>query len=298
MCQKLSLAFKPKSFFKPRTEEELSKYLNEFGERAKIIAGGTGIYEIAHRGLLSDVEALIDISGLNLSYVKSGDGFVKIGGATTMSALASSKEVADRKELCGIIDALEAIQPLQVKNVATIAGAICTALPFFDLPVALLSLRSRVRTFPTGASKELVDFIRGYFTIDLDQGEFVKEIEIPFGEKNRASAFQKFSITHDDWALINCGVSISFEKGKEIFDPVVVFGGGVGEKPVRARHVEESLNGLEINEAKIKEIFDQEISKDLEPIFDIRSSAEYRLHLAKVIGRRCCLDAIARTKIK
>ncbi len=292
----MSLVFRPKSFLKPSSEEELSKYLKEFGERAKIIAGGTGIYEIAHRGLLSDIEALVDISELNLSYVKLGEGLVRIGGATTMSTLFHSKEIADRKELAGIVDALKAIQPLQVKNVATIAGAICTALPFFDLPVALLSIGSGIRIGPSGATKDLADFIKGYFSVDLDQGEFVKEIEIRVGDKNTASAFQKFALTHDDWALINCGVSVSLGKNKEISKAAVVFGGGVGEKPVRAKSVEESLIGLRTNESKIKEIFDKEVPKDLEPISDVRSSAEYRMHLAKVIGRRTCLQALARIK--
>jgi CO/xanthine dehydrogenase FAD-binding subunit len=290
----LSLVFKPKSFFKPTSEEELSKYLKEFGERAKIIAGGTGIYEIAHRGLFSDVEALVDISGLNLSYVELCDGLIKIGGATTMSTLFQSKHLTNRKEFSGITDALMAIQPLQVKNVATIAGAICTALPFFDLPVALLSLTSSVEISPVGTKKYLADFIKGYFSVDLNEGEFVKEIEIPIGNKNSASAFQKFALTHDDWALINCGVSVSVGKDMEISDLVIIFGGGVGEKPVRAKSVEEALVGIRADESKIKKAFDKEISSNLEPISDIRSSAEYRLHIAKVIGRRTFLQALAR----
>ncbi|MDH2900007.1 MAG: FAD binding domain-containing protein [archaeon] len=292
----MSLAFRPKSFFKPSSEAELSKYLKQFGERAKIIAGGTGIYEIAHRGLLSDVEALVDISGLNLSYIESSSDVTRIGGATTMSALYQSKQIADRKELSAVLDSLKSIQPLQVKNVATIAGAICTALPFFDLPVALLSIGSRVRIGPTGAIKNLSDFVKGYFSVDLDQGEFVKEIEIPVGNKNTASAFQKFALTHDDWALINCGVSVSLDRGREISDSAIVFGGGVGEKAVRAKSIEKSLIGTRIDESKIKEIFDKEISKDLEPISDIRSSAKYRLHLAKVVGRRTFLEALGRIK--
>jgi CO/xanthine dehydrogenase FAD-binding subunit len=296
MTNSVSSFFKPKLFFKVKSEEEASRYLKEFGDRCKIIAGGTGIYEIAHRGLLSDVEALIDISGLNLSYVKSADGSVRIGSTTTMSDLLHSEEIKNAKELSGLIDALKAIQPLQVKNVATIGGAICTALPFFDLPVALLSLRSRVRTSPSESLKDLADFIKGYFALDLDQGEFVKEIEIPVGKRKTASAFQKFSITHDDWALINCGISISFDNSGKISDSTVIFGGGVGEKPVRAKSVEESLNGIEIEEGRIKEIFESKVPKDLEPISDIRSSSEYRLHLANVLGRRTCLEALARIK--
>jgi CO/xanthine dehydrogenase FAD-binding subunit len=291
----LSQAFQPKSYLRPNNEAELSKSLKELGDSARIIAGGTGIYEIAHRGLLSDVETLVDISGLGLSYVKSESGALRIGAATTMSALFVSKELTNSNETMGIIDALKAIQPLQVKNVATVGGSICTALPFFDLPVALLSMRAKVRLGPTGSTKPLSDFVNGYFSVDLSQGEFVKEIEIPLGKKNSASAFQKFAITHDDWALINCGVSVSVDENKHVSSSTIFFGGGVPDKPVQARSMENSLVGIAVGyEHGIKEIFDNEVSKELEPLSDIRASSDFRLHLAKVIGRRTFIEALRR----
>lgn len=291
----MSLAFKPKSYLVPQDETELSKIMSDLGDRARILAGGTGIYEIAHRGLISDLEALVDIGKLKLSYVKKANSMIRVGAATTMSTLFHSLETTSENELAGIIDALRAIQPLQVKNVATIGGAICTALPFFDLPVALFSLRASVRIEPQGESKKISDFVKGYFAIDLRSGEFVKEVEIPIGKKNRASAFQKFALTHDDWALINCGVSVSLDRDRKIQEIDVVFGGGVGERPVKATNLEKSLIGQSVkDETKIKEIFKKHIPDDLEPISDIRSSSEYRLHLAKVIGRRTLLQAATR----
>jgi CO/xanthine dehydrogenase FAD-binding subunit len=294
----LSLLFKPKSYLVPKDEGQLAKILKEHGEKARIIAGGTGIYEIAHRGLLSDIEALVDIRNLDFTYVRHESASLRIGAATTMTTLFHSQELKKEKKFQAIIDALSAIQPLQVKNVATIAGAICTALPFFDLPVALLSLNARVKTGPEEKTKTLSDFMRGYFAINLEPSEFVREIEIPLDDQeNGASAFQKFAITHDDWALINCGVSLSLDKEKErVASSTIVFGGGVGERPVRASNVEKSLEGMKIkeDESKFKEIFEREIPKDLEPISDIRSSAEYRMRLAKVVGRRTFLQAVNR----
>lgn len=277
----MSLTFKPRLYLRPKDEIELGKYLLEYGERARVIAGGTGIYEIAHRGLLQELEALIDISLLDLSYVKKTSDSIKIGARTTMSTLASSSEIKDS----AISDALVAIQPLQVKNVATIAGSICTALPFFDLPVALASLNASVVLGPSGRKKLVSDFIKGYFEIDLAPGEFVREIEIPI--QKGESAFQKFALTHDDWAIVNCGAFVS--KGE-----TRIFFGGVGEKAVRAKNVEKAIQGLD--EASLKHAFESEISKDLTPSSDIRASSEYRLHISKVIGRRTMLEAAKRWK--
>lgn len=257
--------------------------------RARILAGGTGIYELAGRGLLSEVEALVDVSGLGWAYVRKGPKSVKIGAATTMTQLAHSKEL-ESPALGAVADALRAIQPIQVKNVATVAGAICTGLPFFDLPTALLAVGAVVHVGPRRREVELNEFIKGIFTIDLSPGEFVRELEIP-EEEGRSSAFQKFALTSDDWAMINCGVSLRLDDGK-IRDPKLVFGGGVGGRPVRATRTEKAIQGA--REPQVRAIIEKELPLELETISDIRSSSEYRLQLAKVLGRRTVTEACAR----
>jgi CO/xanthine dehydrogenase FAD-binding subunit len=59
----------------------------------------------------------------------------------------------------------------------------------------------------------LEGFVKGLFTIDLSPGEFVRELEIPDGE-GKSSAFQKFALTSDDWAMINCGASLRLNDGR------------------------------------------------------------------------------------
>ena len=124
----MSQAFRPKEYFRPTSIEETVQLLSKFGERSKIIGGGTGIYEVAHRGLLSEVQCLIDISLLQLDRIAVGNSSVTIGATTTMSEIVDSVELSRMGELSALFEALRVIQPLQVKNVATIGGAICTAI--------------------------------------------------------------------------------------------------------------------------------------------------------------------------
>ena len=293
--------FKPNAYLTPSTEEEVSELLKRHGDKAKIIAGGTGIYEVAHRGLLSDVQVLIDISQLGLEYVKlSSDGSgasLVIGSCATMSELLGSKELSSKQELGALIDALRIIHPTQVKNVATIGGAICTALPFFDLPVALLCLNAGVVVSPSGDLRALSDFIQGYFSVNLGAGEFVREVVLRLSEgENTASSFKKFALTGDDWALVNSGACIALdESGKKIHRATISIGGGVGEKPVLAKKTSTSILGIEFSdEVKLKALIDSEMEKDIEPVTDIRASAEYRLKIAKVFCRRAVLEACKR----
>ncbi len=283
----------------PKNEAELTDLLQKYRERGRIIAGGTGIYEIVHRGLISDVEALIDISDLGLSYVRMDRDVLKIGTATTMSNLWSSSEIGSRPELLALLDALKAIQPAQVKNVATIGGSICTALPFFDLPVALLSLDCSVVIGPTGRKVRLDDFLQGFFSVGLHQGEFMREVELPLckiqNQVKMSSAFQKFSITGDDWAIINCGAYVVLDHREKIANVTLIFGGGVGEKPVRARRTETALNNLDGTEEKrMGIVIGEKLTDELEPISDMRASAEYRMTVAKVLGKRALITAARR----
>lgn len=271
----------------------MAGHLKSGAGRTRIIGGGTGIYELATRGLLSEVDTLVDITGVGLAYVRRDKRSLKIGAATTMSVLLEAEPL--RIPACGaILDALVAIQPLQVKNVATVGGAICTALPFFDLPTALMATEAVVSIGPATRAEKLQDFVQGYLATNLASHEYVRGVEIPLDRPGRSSAFQKFALTSDDWAMINCGVSATLDGHRRIRDPVVVFGGGVGGKPVRAHGVEKSLEGVEAEDRKVAEVFGKKLAGDVGTSADMRSSAEYRLELAKVLGRRTTLAACKR----
>jgi len=292
----MSQAFRPKNYFKPVTVEQTCELLTQYGERARVISGGTGIYEVAHGGLLSDVECLVDLSALDLDHILVDESSIHIGATTTLSTMMDSSLLSHVKEISVLAEALRVIQPLQVKNVATIGGAICTALPFFDLPVALITLDASVRIAPKARIEKVSEFIEGYFSVDLGSGEFVTEILVPVAQRNGSvgSAFQKFAITGDDWALINCGALVRLDKGV-ISSVRLCFGGGIGEKPKKVEKTEKLLEGLRAtDEIKIKSVLNENLPNELETISDIRASSEYRAHLAKVLGRRAIVLACNR----
>ncbi len=289
----MSLSFKPSEYLVVMSELEASELLREKGERARVIAGGTGIYEVAHQGLFSDVERLVDISRLKLNYIHRESDVLRLGACATMTSIFETEELSKLPELGALYDALVAIQPLQVKNVATVGGAICTALPFFDLPVALAALDSTVVLAPHSRSLNLLEFIQGYFAVDLKPGEFVREVLIPLNRGlTMTSSFQKFALTGDDWSIVNCGCRLNIDDNDKILEVRLCFGGGVGEKPVRALEVERQLMGMSCNDQeKVSKVLEEYLPKELETITDLKASAKYRIHLAKVLARRAVRQA-------
>lgn len=285
--------FRPALFLRPKTEQELLKYLGSYGKEAIILAGGTGIYELAGLGLLSDVKVLIDITLLPFSYFIYDDAGIRIGATTTLSSLQDYK-VLQEPDLCCLADALSSIQPLQVKNVATVAGSICTALPFFDLPVALLCLDSSVIVMPSEREVKLEEFIQGYLKVDLSEREYVKEIRIK-RNKISGSSFIKHSLTVDDYAIVSCSCSLELSRDR-ISNIRIFFGGGVGEKPVRAFTIERKVIGTMVDEGRIRDIVCSYLEDDLKPDSDIKASSNYRIEVAKSICRRAIVKASKRVR--
>ncbi|MGH8245826.1 MAG: FAD binding domain-containing protein, partial [Gammaproteobacteria bacterium] len=74
-------------FFAPENGSALVELLQRFQGNALIVAGGTFVHGLSARGLLTEVEALIDIQRLGLSYIRSGSQGLAIGASTTFAAL-------------------------------------------------------------------------------------------------------------------------------------------------------------------------------------------------------------------
>src|SRR5439155_18850549 len=172
--------FLPKHYFRPETASEASQTLARYKDRCIVIGGGTVIYELAQRGLLSDVEALVDLTRLSLDQVKDGERFTSIGASVSLSRLQGSAALHEGRLAC-IGDALREIRPLQVKNLATVGGAVSSCIPFFDLPVALASVGASVELNGPHAvrSVPIREFERDFLQQDLREEGFVDAVVNP-----------------------------------------------------------------------------------------------------------------------
>ena len=136
--------FKPNLYFTPVNYDELYDVLEKYPDNSRIIGGGTTIYELAHKGLLSDINVLIDLKNLNLINIIKINNSLKIETSATFNQMENDSILTSSTSYSSIIDSLKQIHPIQVKNVATIGGTICASIPFYDLPVSLVSSDSKI----------------------------------------------------------------------------------------------------------------------------------------------------------
>ncbi len=288
--------FRPSLYLRPETPSAASKLLAKYGRSSLVIGGGTEIYELAQRGLLSGTKALVDLTRLSLNQVKIGREQTFIGASVTLSQLEQQKGLYADARLGCLQDSLAEIRPLQVKNIATVGGAVSSCIPFFDLPVALAALGASVEVSGRGRTRvtPLVDFQKDFLQPDLHRGEFVKGIRIPRKSASEASAFSKLAETGDDWAIVNCACSLALD-GEEIESATVAFG-AISNKPFLAKRTSEALKGQKASPEDMRRATEALAIELPAPNADHRASSSYRKRMAKVLLEDTLKTAVSRRR--
>jgi len=131
------------NYFLPGSGGEVVELLQEHGERAMILAGGSFVHGLAARDLLPGIDIFIDIQNLGLTNIVVSPDGLKIGAMARLAELARVPEVQNDPGWGAIKDALR-YPPVQIMNAATVGGNIAAVCPYFDLPTACLALSGKV----------------------------------------------------------------------------------------------------------------------------------------------------------
>lgn len=285
---------KLREYLSPEDGNEAVGLLEKYGDNALVVAGGTFIHGLAARGLLTEIETLIDIQKLQLKFIKSGPDGLRVGAMTTFAQLEQAHEVRSMACLGAVKDALR-YPPAQIRNMATVGGSVASSSPLFDLPVAFMALDGVVKSLGPGGVREtgLGEFFRDYFENALAGNEFLTELVLPQLPPKSSSAFIKLETNANDLAILNVGVRVTVEASGICKEARVVVGGGVGKVPVRAVSSERLLKEKRLTDEILKKA-GQALQSDLRPISDHRASSQYRLAVAKVLAERTLSQAVAR----
>ncbi|MCC7256985.1 MAG: FAD binding domain-containing protein [Gammaproteobacteria bacterium] len=278
-------------YHRPATAEETIALMQQHGDGAMLVAGGTFVHGLEVRGLLEGVTALIDIGRLGLASIRREPGGILLGATTTLADLAAADFVRGEPAFGAVRDALT-YPPPQIRNVGTVGGCVAAAAPLYDLPAALLALDGRVQALGAKGARELPldGFFRGLFESALAPGELITAIAIPAPPARTTSAFLKLETNANDLAILSVAVRLTLDARGAIGTARVVLGGGVGEAYVRAAAAEAALAGRKAD-AQAFAAAAEAVAGDFEPVADHRGSAAYRRHIAGVYLRRALTTA-------
>ena len=283
--------FRPAEYFKPTSVEEAVELLAQYGEKGSFIAGGTDV--LVTKG--PQIEALIDITNLGLSYIKSDSQGLRIGAATIFADIEISP-VLSKVPYHIVAKAAHEIGTPQIRNLGTIGGNICNAVPSADSAPALLALDATLNIAgPTGEkSMDITDFFQGVRKNALDRGELLTEIRLPTFPVCTGTAFiKKGRVATADLAVVNVAVRLTMDADNACQDVRIALG-AVAPTPLRAREAEAMLRGEKPQEALLERVAAC-ASEEIKPISDVRSSAEYRMTLSRVLVERALKEGVVRT---
>ena len=268
----------------PRTLADAYAALAEAPTRP--IAGGTDLM-VALTGELGpppdrvlDLWHLDELRGIALD----GDG-VSLGALTTYTEIRRS--AVCREHLPALVEAAATIGAAQIQNRGTLGGNIANASPAGDTLPVLLALDADIvcgsvrgeRSVPAEA------FWTGYRTTALALDELVVRVRIPLA-LGRETRFRKIG-TRRAQSISKVVLALSWhDAGRDAPWTDVRLGlGSVAPTPIRAHQAEAALEG----HPPTPETADraaETLAAELNPIDDVRSTAEYRrLVAARVLHR-------------
>jgi carbon-monoxide dehydrogenase medium subunit len=263
--------------------------LGEYGEDAKLIAGGHSLIPILRLRMAAPT-ALIDLDRLDdLSYVRDEGDHLAIGAMTRHRQIHFNELV---NEHCGILSYTSGLlgDP-SVQHRGTIGGVLAHADPAGDMPSVLCALEGEVVIQGPDGERTVgaLDFFKDYLMPDLDPQEVVTEVRVPKLGPNTGWSYKKFSRRAQDWAVVGVAAIVEQENGN--IGSARVGLTSMGSTPLRASAVEEALN-----EASPDSIGEAANFADsgTRPGSDDAASAEFRRHLARVWTRRALEEALNR----
>ena len=285
---------KPAAFdyYRPSTVEEACQLLEEYGEEAKLIAGGQSLMPILNMRL-SAPDSLIDISGLTqLQYIRCEGEWLRIGALTSQRDAERSALVREKAPL--LAEALPLIGHLQTRNRGTFGGSLVHADPSAEIPLSLLALDAVAVMQGADGSREveLRDFFVTYLTTDLMPGELLTEVKIPVGAVPMGCSFQEYSRKHGDFALVAAACVLDLDDQERIANIRLALG-GVDAVPVLSGAAADMLIGEKLTEPLLRQA-SQAVAGEVDPEGDLHASREYRLHLASVFAGKAMQTAYER----
>lgn len=279
-------------YFAPTEMSEALKLLDQYGEKATILAGGTDLVpKINYCDLKPDV--LVYIGGLGLDYIREDDGKLVIGAATPTAKIAASELVA--KKASSLADAARQSGAVTVRNAATIGGNLGNASPAADLATTLLVLDAQLllRSARGDRSVALKDFFIGPGQTVLKPGELIVEVSVPLS-KGKAVFLKLGRRKAMTLSVVNVAVHLEMD-GKRRWEKLTcqearIALGSMAPTPLRCAKAEGLLKGQVLDKALIAQCAAAAVAES-SPIDDQRATAWYRQQAGTVLVGRALAQA-------
>ncbi len=263
---------KPRSFdyIRPDTAMETMEILAQYGEDARIMAGGQSLMAIMNLRM-AEPKVLIDIGGhKDFKGIKVSGGMLEVGASVTQNELLSWPELARTVPLLSL--SMPWVGHFQTRNRGTVCGSLCHADPSSEIPLSLATLGGWVVLGSKRGERVVAaeEFQTGMLSTAREADEMMIAARFPVDPGFSRVAFREVARRHGDFAILALAAIAES-------DNVVRLGiGGLADRPVATR----------IDTSSKAVIADQlgTLAWELEGSDDIHATARYRRDLLRRLG--------------
>jgi len=257
---------------------------------ARPIAGGTDVM-VAITGELGPIpDRMLDLSRLNeLRGISLENGSLVLGARTTYTEMRRS--TLCREHLPALVEAAATIGASQIQNRGTIGGNIANASPAGDTLPILLAADALILVGGQRGERQVAaaDFFVDYRKTALAADELILQVRIPL-PAGRSLRFRKVG-TRRAQAISKVVLALAWrDLGTAGWNDVRVALGSVAATPIRARATEVVLERSRPS-PEVADRAAETLADELQPIDDVRSTAEYRRVVSARILHRLLRDA-------
>jgi carbon-monoxide dehydrogenase medium subunit len=257
-------------------------------EDARPVSGGTALAILMRQGLVRP-GLLVGVGRIPELRQIQANGHLRLGAAVPLRVVENDPAVLARWPV--IADTLRRVASVRVRNMATIGGGLAHADPAQDPPATFVALGADVLVAgPKGERRIPAEqFFVDYYETALQPGEIVTGVEVPPLADGAGAAFIKYTPRSvDDYATVSTAALVELGPDGTCRAARLALA-AVGNTPV-AVDVASVLVGQPLTEASAREA--AELARNLvDPVDDVRGSAEYKRDMAVVFGRRALLAA-------
>ena len=302
-----------KNYWTPATLHETLGLLDRFQGSARLIAGGTDLLIELDRGVrrveqMIDISRLPDLDGITLD----DDDTIHLGPLVTHNdVVASAVCVAQAFPLA---QACREVGAPQIRNRATVAGNLITGSPANDTITPLMALDAvlTLRCVQGERQVPLSQFYTGVRKTILQPNEMLVDIAFKALSPHQRGCYLKLGLRRAQAiSVVNCAVVVTDDGGRTTEDgqsttddrrpatsdqqppaasrQVKIALGAVAPTIVRVPSAEAYLVGKALTDETIREAA-RLAAQSVNPISDVRASADYRRDMVEVLVRRALIQ--------
>jgi carbon-monoxide dehydrogenase medium subunit len=274
-------------YIKPRSLGHVFDLLAEYGDEARMLAGGQTLLATLNMRL-SEPSLLIDINQIeSLKGIRLVDGALRIGALARHVEIEGSSLVAQHAPLMSV--AAPHIAHRAIRNLGTFGGSLAYADPAAEWPACALALDATIIARSMAGERRIPasQFFLDLYTTALTPGEIIVACDIPLRSQDGIQGFDELARRHGDYAI--AGLAFAARRNGPSLRQVRLSFLGLCSTPWRAVATERFLEEKPIDDALLDAAaikLSEELTGEREPLADLTNSSSTKRHLASVLLRR------------